>query len=397
MESDAAPQRAPQVGAGLRGIAAGHLRQRLGSRRQSERLCEIVGAAAGFALGFAKHDHLLAFGDKLAHQRDDPILAGSFAADKTPNERPLNLLIAILRVKKAEMPGAEQQALLKRNGPLRAPQEPRAEPLLKAVRVPDHSRKRDQLGLDPLTPAHPDERQNELQIRAAATVGDHLRFVDHDRADLRQHMRECQRDRGELLIGQETDIVLAPQQRRDVVRLARRFHRADPETAIDALEVPPLVCHKGLKRQQKQSPFAIQHVPERRELAHHRLARGCRGRHHQVLAVQHAEVGDGGDLKRIQGRDRSSPGGDKRVGETGRREAGKIGRHLGRQTRREGRPILSARHEHGPRDIAVDAPAHGRVPLFAALQRGRPDAARDMLEEAVERELAAAHDFLGAT
>ncbi|MEI4583982.1 hypothetical protein WAC45_27220, partial [Klebsiella pneumoniae] len=90
-------------------------------------------------------------------------LAGSFAADKTPNERPLNLLIAILRVKKAEMPGAEQQALLKRNGPLRAPQEPRAEPLLKAVRVPDHSRKRDQLGLDPLTPAHPDERQNELQ------------------------------------------------------------------------------------------------------------------------------------------------------------------------------------------------------------------------------------------
>ena len=36
-----------------------------------------------------------------------------------------------------------------------------------------------------------------------------------------------------------------------------------------------------------------------------------------------------------------------------------------------------------PLDIAIDAPAHGRVLLFAALQRGRPDAARDMLKEAV--------------
>ena len=82
----------------------------------------------------AKHDHLLSSATSL-RTRDDPILAGSFAADKTPNSA-LNLLIAILRVTESGNARCRATSPSSSERVARAPQERAPQPLLKAVRVP---------------------------------------------------------------------------------------------------------------------------------------------------------------------------------------------------------------------------------------------------------------------
>ena len=84
-----------------------------------------------------------------------------------------------------------------------------------------------------------------------------------------------------------------------------------PKDAIGALEVSPLVGDKGLQRQQENRTFTIEHVPERREFANHRLARRGRGGDDKMLAIQHAEVVDGRDLQGVEGWDWRCPGADK--------------------------------------------------------------------------------------
>lgn len=97
----------------------------------------------------------------------------------------------------------------------------------------------------------PDKRQDEFQIRAAAGVRDHLRFIIDDHTHLREHMRESQRYGGKFLVGQECEVVLAAQKWGDVVRLARSLNRARTKGTANGLEVTALVCHERVEKQQE--------------------------------------------------------------------------------------------------------------------------------------------------
>jgi hypothetical protein len=214
-------------------------------RRQGEGRREVVGRPPRLALGLTEDDHLLSFADELADQWDDPILARPLP-ELRPDQRFRDPLLPRRRVNEPEPAVYQQKAFIERHRPLGAAQQPGAEPVLQAIRIADHCGERDDLGLEPFAAAHSEERKNELEVGAPALVSDHLRLVDHDDASLRQDMREGQRDRRELLIGQQRDVVLAAQQRRDVIGLPRRLDRADAEAAVDSIEVTFLVGNERL-------------------------------------------------------------------------------------------------------------------------------------------------------
>ena len=92
-----------------------------------------------------------------------PMAAAASTRERNP-DHPCQLRLAIGLCQ-------QQHAFVQRHRPFGTTQQSGTQPALEAVGVPDDSGQGDRLGLDAFAPAHPEKRQQELQVRAASLVG----------------------------------------------------------------------------------------------------------------------------------------------------------------------------------------------------------------------------------
>ncbi|MEA2907006.1 MAG: hypothetical protein QOI12_4393 [Alphaproteobacteria bacterium] len=115
-----------------------------------------------------------------------------------------------------------------------------------------------------------------------------------------------------------------------------------------------------------------------------------------MLAVQHAELVNGGKLQGIERGNRAAPGREQRRRKTGCGETGNVRHDCRARPLRENACVALAGNEHRPGYVAFYAAAQGGMLRASDLQRRCRYARGDMIEKTVKRNLSPVDDLLRA-
>src|SRR5207302_7800657 len=132
----------------------------------------------------------------------------------------LDALLSAVAIEIPEAPVGANHSFVEGDWSFGSAQQPATKPAFETVRISDDRRQSDKLRFHAVASPHPQQSQNELQIRSPALISNHLDFIDNDGSDLFEYVGIRQRDGAEFLVSKKRNIISPAQQWTDIVSLA---------------------------------------------------------------------------------------------------------------------------------------------------------------------------------